>query len=218
MVRKISLLTVSIFTFLVSGLVLVTPLNGITLSQNIANAETGGIYSDFNGDGFSDLAAGVSGEDFGNYDGGAVNVIYGSSTGLLPAGSDTVPTNQFWSPNSPGMFDGAQGGGFGFALAAGDFNSDGFADLAVGDPSESSHSLIGSWAGSGAVYIIYGTAAGLQANDPDDQFWSVEVPDFEYVSDNSENSFGSVLTVGDFNGDNFDDLAIGAPGEWVAGR
>src|SRR5262245_19446505 len=37
------------------------------------------VIADFNGDGFSDLAAGVPGENNGA---GAVNVIYGSANGL----------------------------------------------------------------------------------------------------------------------------------------
>ncbi|MCP5013763.1 MAG: hypothetical protein GY938_00600, partial [Ketobacter sp.] len=43
--------------------------------------------------------------------------------------------------------------------AAGDFNGDGFMDLATGVPNEA----IGSIAGAGAVNVIYGSASGLTA-------------------------------------------------------
>jgi hypothetical protein len=40
--------------------------------------------SDFNQDGFADLAIGVSGEDIGGIgNAGAVNVLYGSASGLI---------------------------------------------------------------------------------------------------------------------------------------
>ena len=50
---------------------------------------------------------------------------------------------------------------FGNDVAFGDFNGDGFADLASGIPGDT----IGGNAGAGAVSIIYGTANGLDATD-----------------------------------------------------
>src|SRR3954471_15806258 len=53
---------------------------------------------DFNGDAYVDLAVGVPGEALGSLTGaGAVNVIYGTASGLSPAG------NQFWTQDSPGV-------------------------------------------------------------------------------------------------------------------
>ena len=48
-----------------------------------------------------------------------------------------------------------------------DFNSDGFAGLAIGVPLED----IGSASDAGSVSVLYGSAAGLQATSPDVQFW-----------------------------------------------
>jgi FG-GAP repeat len=104
---------------------------------------------DFNGDGFADLAAGASGENVGSIeDAGAVSVLYGSAGGLTTSGGrlftqlGSAPETQDW---------------FGWALAAADFNHDGFADLAVGAPYEA----VGSVFAAGAVSVLYGSPAGL---------------------------------------------------------
>ena len=51
---------------------------------------------------------------------------------------------------------------FWFALAAGDFNHDGFCDLAIGISGKN----VGTGAGAGAVQILYGSAAGLTTTAP----------------------------------------------------
>ena len=86
--------------------------------------------SDFNGDGFADLAIGAPYEDVGSLtDAGAVNVLYGSGGGLQA----TSPDDQFWTQNSPSVRGTAKyNDQFGKSVAAGDFNHDGFADLAIG--------------------------------------------------------------------------------------
>ena len=53
---------------------------------------------DFNGDGKSDIAIGVGGEDLGSIqNAGGVNVLYGTDSGIRAAG------NQFWSLGSAGV-------------------------------------------------------------------------------------------------------------------
>jgi len=128
---------------------------------------------DFNGDGFGDLAVGVPDEDETEEDtpetepdAGAVIVIYGPGTGLTTTTSG-IPASQFWSQNATGVpAISEEGDGFGSALAAGDFNDDGFSDLAVGVPGEDLNSV----QNAGAVNVIYGSANGLTATN--DQFWS----------------------------------------------
>ena len=178
---------------------------------------------DFNNDGYSDLAVGVPREAIGALNeiagAGAVHIIYGSATGLAADG------NQVWTQNSPGILDEAEQNfdpdtddddripdRFGSALTSGDFNSDGYGDLAVGVPGESLQGAIDPVYNAGAVQIIYGSASGLTAEG--NQMWSQES---EGVLDDAEFSdfFGTALTASDFNNDGFGDLAVGTPNENV---
>ena len=159
---------------------------------------------DFDNDGFDDLAVGIPREDVKTRSGtifetGAVNVLYGSAGGLSAAG------NQFWHQNRPGVRGAAKpGDNFGWAVAAGDFDNDGFDDLAVGVPF-----LAGS-RGAGAVNVLYGSAGGLSAAG--NQLWHQNRTGVKEVAE-SNDGFGSALTVGDFDNDGFDDLAVGVPEE-----
>jgi hypothetical protein len=100
---------------------------------------------DFDHDGFVDLAAGASGEDFGA---GVVSVLFGSAAGLTRVGGQLFT-----------QVGGAAEGNDRFAatLAAADFDHDGFADLAAGAPFET----VGTTAEAGAVSVLYGSAGGL---------------------------------------------------------
>jgi FG-GAP repeat len=154
----------------------------------------------FNGDGFGDLAIAAPGENVGSMrDAGAVNVLYGSASGLSGVGAQQV------TQNSPGVGSSAElDDVFGAALAAGDFNGDALDDLAVGVPSEA------GVVRSGAVNILYGSAAGLSGAGS--QVFTQNSPG---VVDSSEagDRFGQALAAGDFNGDAFAELAVGAPRE-----
>lgn len=160
---------------------------------------------DFNGDGFCDLAVGIPGKDVGGAaDAGATRIIYGGPTGL------NAGITQLWDQNTAGGDVAEAGDELGSALAAGDFDHDGFADLAIGAPGED----VGSAVDAGAVNVLYGRPGGLSAAAS--QFWTRDDPN---IADSAETGdrFGSALTTGDFNGDGFDDLAIGIPGADVGG-
>jgi hypothetical protein len=171
---------------------------GVGSGAEAGDSFGGPLAGDFNNDTFDDLAIGVPGEDVGSIvDGGAVNVLYGSAAKLTGAGS------QVFTQDSPGVGSGAEEGDlFGLALAAGDFNKDGFADLAVGIPFES----VGTISFAGAVNVLYGSAAKLTGVGS--QIFTQDSPGVVSVAEEFD-FFGDALAAGDFDNDTFADLAVG---------
>jgi disulfide bond formation protein DsbB len=157
---------------------------------------------DFDDDGYDDLAIGVPNEGIGTADyAGAVNVLYGSSSGLSSTG------NQMWHQNSPGILGICESGdNFGWSLSVGDFDNDGYDDLAIGVFLED----IGTYADAGAVNVLYGSSTGLSSTG--NQLWHQNTPGILGLSEIVD-SFGWSLSVGDFDNDGYDDLAVGVPYE-----
>jgi hypothetical protein len=174
------------------------PRPGETFGRSLAGA-------DFNGDGFADLAIGVPGDVVGDFTGaGGVNVLYGSSDGLQL----TAPEDQLWTRQGlEGDTD--TDDAFGTALAVGDLDADGFADLGIGAPGQS----VGGDAEAGAAHVLYGSAAGLQSARA--QVWTQDSASVTGKAE-TDDALGSSLASGDFDGDGMSDLAIGAPGEDLA--
>lgn len=159
------------------------------------------VSGDFNGDGIADLAIGIPGKDLGAaVNAGSVSVIYGTnSSGLSPVG------NQVWNLDRPGVIGVARSyDRLGSSLAAGDFNGDGFSDLAIGLPGRRNDRA----AAAGAVLVLYGSVNGLTSGN--NQLWTQSNIGFNIPLERATR-FGSALTTGDFNGDGRDDLAIGTP-------
>jgi hypothetical protein len=157
--------------------------------------------ADFNGDGFEDLAIGVPHEDIAHGvtpapDGGVVEILYGSNAGLSGTGA------QLWSQESAGVAGDAEDGDvFGSDLAAGDFNGDGFADLAIG----ASYEDLGSQASAGVVAVLFGSASGLTATG------SLLLDEGDLGGTVGGNGLGYALVAANFDDDDYVDLAIGAP-------
>ncbi|MCH2107533.1 MAG: FG-GAP-like repeat-containing protein [Planctomycetes bacterium] len=184
----------------------------LTQLSGDASAQTGYATAlasgDFNGDGYIDQAIGNPAVDdyhqSNTYrNAGQVTVKYGSHTGLL-----STALQQSFSPKSDGLLVGSSASYlyFGKSLAAGDFNGDGYCDLAVGSPYE----RINGSRHAGGVVVLYGSMWGLKTNNArklsQDSYGVAGVAE-------SNDIFGATLAAGDFNGDGEDDLVIGAPGE-----
>lgn len=155
---------------------------GVAQSGN----EFGGAIAsaDFNRDGYADLAVGAI------HDGtGSVTLLFGSAAGLGSSGAKRI--------------DGAGHSQFGAALAAADFDKDGWPDLAVGSLRDGLDETVSF--GSGAVVVLHGGSDGFGLNDA----WTIPRPT------QGMRDFGAVLAVGDVNRDGFPDVAEGWEGEHV---
>ena len=172
-----------------------TGVGGAAIVGSFGSAVAAG---DFDNDGFADLAAGAPFRSVGGQGAaGSVGVLYGSAGGLTTTGGQLF--------TQVGGAD-EESDQFGVALATGDFNNDGFADLAAGAPGEN----VNGRGGAGAVSVLYGSSGGLTAAGG--QLFT-QVGGAVETGD----GFGSALAAGDINEDNFADLGVGAPGENVGG-
>ncbi|MBI5502389.1 MAG: FG-GAP repeat protein [Deltaproteobacteria bacterium] len=153
--------------------------------------DVGRAPSDFDGDGYSDLAVGApSYDDIDNPNLGIVYIYQASSSGL-----PTTHTRQLLPGMQPNL-------AFGRALADGDLNADGFADLVVGAPGYD-----GAATDEGGVIIFWGAATGLSIPRS-----VVLLPDRAAAGA----AFGTAVAVmGDVNSDGYADLAVGSPSETV---
>ncbi|MEV5841130.1 MULTISPECIES: FG-GAP and VCBS repeat-containing protein [unclassified Streptomyces] len=167
----------------------VTTTKRTTLSQNSAGvpgtAEAGDqfgydlAYADFNADGYDDLAVASPTEKVGtDTNGGTVTLLWGSKSGLTGKGVDLKDP-------SPSGHD-----YWGQTLAAGDFDGDGKADLAIGS------SAATLWVFKGGI-ASNGTPGGRYTVKPPIQPGTDSYP------------YGPMhLTAGDVNGDGRTDLIV----------
>jgi hypothetical protein len=172
-----------------------------------ASPETGpgplsAAIGDFDKDGYGDLAVGRGAEnaDLGR---GYVAVQYGGASG-----PDTARKPVKFSQDTSGV-PGAreQDDLFGYAVAAGDVNGDGYADLAVGSPGED----LADKRDGGAVTVLLGRAGGLSGTGAKsyDQGTSGIAGSIE-----NDDDFGVTLKLTDYTRDGRADLMVGTA-DWV---
>ena len=162
------------------------------------------IEGDINGDGFDDV---VVGAPFANPaaggNAGTTYVVFG--TDAMLAGGD-VDLSSLDGTNGF-RIDGASAGdqsGF-FVSNAGDFNNDGFDDLIIGAPRADP----GGDNNAGESFLVFGKGAGFAATL---DLGNLNGDGFRIDGiDAADRSGTSVAGGGDVNGDDFDDLIIGAP-------
>ena len=157
---------------------------------------------DFDGDGYQDLAVSAPGAEVSIItsveEAGMVHVFYGGENGFSAADTQTVVQNDSGQPDFP-----EEGDWFGRQLAAGDFNGDGFCDLASGAPDED----IGALTSAGSVHIFAGSSSGLSVEST---AWTQSSLPAGVESAESFDRFGAKMVAGDIDGDGRDDLVVTA--------
>ncbi len=166
-------------------------LLAVTAGTASAADPTKTAQADFNNDGKGDVAFSAGNAHVaGKADAGQIVVLYGTASGVSGA------KRQTFSQNTTGVPGGAEtGDGYGWSSAYGDFNSDGYDDLAVAAEYED----VGTDKDGGTVSVLWGSSTGLKGGTT--------------LSDpavSSHDNWGSSLAAGDFDGDGRDDLAVGS--------
>ncbi|MBX3598442.1 MAG: FG-GAP repeat protein [Rhizobiaceae bacterium] len=196
------------------------PTVGFRIIGDTDNDKMGNFVSaagDVNGDGIGDLIVGAQYGDDGGTDAGEAYVVFGRTNNGF-GGPDINGTNNIFlnslAPTQGFVIQGDLASDYlgGFVSSAGDINGDGRTDLFVG---ARNGDLGGS--NSGQIYVIYGRSNsnfGTQvgARNVIDTTSLAPTQGFIIQGDTASDTLTFATSAGDFNGDGYKDLLLGADG------
>jgi hypothetical protein len=185
---------------------------GITI-YSTTYMDSCGVYidggADFNGDGYDDVAMGCTGRNVALYNDGSVFVIFGHGApyadvdvGTMTKGSQGFVIN--------GMFNYMNLARVAFA----DVNGDGLADVIAGGPCSQETNN-----NNGYAFVIFGTRSNAYQTVNTIDFNFDGVAGFKLKGHLFDDALGDELSsVGDHNGDGYEDFAVRAGGVDYNGR
>jgi hypothetical protein len=165
---------------------------------------------DIDGDGYADLVVGASGTAVPPSATGAVYIFRSAGASGIASGAYTTATASISGPVLP-CNPSCEDDEFGAAVAVGDVNGDGYADVAVGDLQYTGSDYE---AGGVLVFNSPGPAGITGATTYSSANAVLTGPGPANASGGSsglEGAFGITLGIGDLNGDGYGDLVVGAP-------
>lgn len=149
------------------------------------------VIGDFNNDGLDDAAMGAYNAYNKGLRTGKVYLMYGKPLIDLNVIDFAIDRPNFV------LYGKNHGDNFGLALEKGDINNDGIDDLFIGAPNASSSNT----SNSGLVYVYFGL---------DKKFATDKRSDIVLLGQNKGEKFGSIIKIGDIDGDNKTDIVVGA--------
>ena len=170
---------------------------------------------DVNNDGYDDIIIGAyQASPGGRSNAGEAYVIYGKSTFISVDLSTTLPTSSGFKVSGDAIDD-----QLGYSVAsAGDVNNDRYDDIIIGANNADS----GGRTSAGEAYIIYGNATltdiDLSVTDTTLPSYFSADKGFRVLGNGFYNLGNSVASAGDVNGDDYDDIIIGANNASSGGR
>eukprot|EP01089_Gocevia_fonbrunei_P002890 TRINITY_DN1275_c0_g2_i2.p1 TRINITY_DN1275_c0_g2~~TRINITY_DN1275_c0_g2_i2.p1 ORF type:complete len:835 (-),score=201.06 TRINITY_DN1275_c0_g2_i2:271-2775(-) len=197
----------SFIPFLFASSQLGFKINGINQNESLGRVHIQKMGGDLNGDGIDDILVAAPETMVNGQVKGRGYIIFGSSSGFSDQ-FNLIGLNQSTGFSMNGLNTNDR---FWYSVATGDVTGDGIGDIVSGTAFASPNGNV-----SGQVYVLFGRKNQNYPNPVD--FGSLNGSNgFIINGNNLRYSLGDSVSCGDINGDNIDDILIGAIGDSVGG-